>query len=51
MSLPLILALNAGIATLLTLTVALVMAGPGRLRPHHHASAVLVGHRNLAPDN
>lgn len=50
MSLPLILALNAGIATLLTLTVALVMAGPGRLRPHH-ASAVLVGHRNLAPDN
>jgi hypothetical protein len=35
MSIPLIIVLNVGVATLLALILAIVMAGPSRLRPHH----------------
>jgi hypothetical protein len=35
MSLPLIIALNIGIATVLVAALAVVMAGPSRMRPHH----------------
>ena len=45
MSLPLILALNIGIATLLTLALALVMVGPSRFRPHHRPHS----HADRAP--